>query len=604
MIAYMVIMIGVLAIIATAGYGVFTLLQSTERLAQASRNAARMEQVAIAVRSSLRSAASDGYLNAPSPEFFEGRPVVPSWLGSDSATPWGVRYGYCAYGALPAVGGDGTTQGFASASVDVDLGAYGVKPFVVRSAEPTGGRLIRALIVSPVLGQDSVPSCNDVTYSDGAFRVSGGTVQAVYESYSLATLLGGPFGSSAQMATVYVSNAASPGGNGTGASATNPMSLSAAMGLWKSGFYRDMVMDFAVTGVPYDLTGAYGSFDVPQFDAGRRVVLASRGAAPSARPQIRVASGGGFGGNLAFGSDVVIKDVDVPEGYLVLSKGARGRVEGSSLAGIALDGATASLSGVSVSQLLEAHGSKVTIAGSSVAAIAARASSTINLDTSDSGQIVVRDSVLDLGRGTQVSPSAGSPGVQAFGSKVSVSVGPSCAEGPVSVSRAGAAAAFDLYGSDLSFGGRDVAVVEAAVGQLYALDSSSTVRVSPRACGGVAVTPARLSGASFAACQSGAGGSCASLGAIPQDVGPRTTAVTADLACNGSGSTSGGICAVTATCPVGKVVSGGCDFAVGSGAAPILRRFKATSSSAFACEYARPDAVSTSTVTAVAQCSP
>lgn len=604
MIAYMVIMIAVLGIVAAAGYGVFTLLQSTERLAQASRNAARMEQVAIAVRSSLRSAASDGYLNAPAPDYLDGRPVLPAWLGSDSSTPWGVRYGYCAYGALPAVGGDPTDQGFPSASVSVDLGSYGVKPFVVRSAEPTGGRLVRALIVSPVLGQDAVPSCNDVTFSDGAFRVAGGTVQAVYESYSLSTLLGGPFGTSAQMATVYVSNTASPSGNGTGASATNPMSLAAAMGLWKSGFYRDMVMDFAVTGIPYNLTGAYASFDVPQFDAGRRVVLVSRGSTPTSRPQIRVANGGAFNGNLSFGSDVVIKDVDIPSGTLVLTKGARARVEGSGLAGIALDGASAVLSGVSVSQLVEAHGSRLVVASSTLGALTARAGSTVNVDTSDTGQIVVRDSALDLGRGTQIAPSAGSPGVQAFGSKVSVSVGPSCSEGPVSIARSGSAAAFDLYGSDLSFGGRDVAVIEAAVGELFSVDASSSVRVAPRACGGSAVMPARLQGLSFAACQAGAGGGCASLGLVPESLAPRTTQATADTLCNGSGPTSGGICLATAVCNAGKVVSGGCDFAVSSGAAPILRRFRQTSSNAFACEFGRADATSVATVSAIAQCAP
>lgn len=603
MITMMVIMLGVLAIIAAAGFGVFSVFQSTERLSQVSRNAARLEQAGIAVRSAMRSASGDGFLNVPAPEFVDGRPVLPAWLGADASTPWGVRYGYCAYGALPPAGGDGADQGFQSGSVDVDLGGYGVKPYVVRSSEPVGGRLVRAFVISPVAGQEAVPPCSDVTIADGVYRVAGGTVQPVYESYSLATLLGSAFGQSSQMATVYVSNAASVEGNKTGANAANPMTLAAAVQLWKTGFYRDIAFDFAATGVPYDLTGAIATFDTPAFSSGRRIAFLSRASQPSQRPVLRTSGPGGMDGSFVFGADVVVRGVGFPQGTVALVNGARGEFSDTSLGGLELDGASASVQSSTVTGGVAAHRSTLSVSGSSLAFVAARASSTIALDTSVTGQVVARDSRVDLGRGVQVDPGAGNAGVQAFGSTVNVSAGLSCAEPPVAIARSGAAAAFDLYGSNLFFGGRDVAVVEPAQGNLFAVDASSSVKVAPRACSGAAVMPSRLIGASLQACASGVGGGCAVVGPIPEDVGPRPTEQVSTSACSAAPGSGGASCQVTATCASGRVLSGGCDFAVTAGGPPVLQRFRQASPTTFVCQYGAAEG-SAANISAVAQCAP
>ena len=603
MITMMVIMLGVLAIIAAAGFGVFSVFQSTERLSQVSRNAARLEQAGIAVRSAMRSASGDGFLNVPAPEYVDGRPVLPAWLGSDVSTPWGVRYGYCAFGALPPAGGDGTEQGFQSGSVDVDLGGYGVKPYVVRSSEPVGGRLVRAFVISPVAGQDAVPPCSDVTIADGVYRVAGGTVQVVHESYSLATLLGSAFGQASQMATVYVSNATVIEGNKTGASPANPMTLASAMQLWKTGFYRDVAFDFAVTGIPYDLTGAVSNFDTPAFSSGRRIALLSRATQANDRPILRTAGPGGFDGAFVFGADVVAKGVRFAEGSVALVRGARGEFSDSLMAGLELDGSEASVSSSTVTGVLTAHRSKLSVSGSSVAYVAGRAGSVVALDTTLTGQVVVRDSRVDLGRGTQIDPGAGNAGVQAFGSVVNVSAGLSCSEPPVSIVRTGGAAAFDLYGSNLFFGGRDLAVIEAAPGSLFTVDASSTVKVAPRACGGVAVMPSRLSGTSLAACAAGVGGGCVVVGQIPEDVGPRPTEQVSTSACVAAAGSGGASCQVTATCTVGRVSSGGCDFAVTGGGTPVLQRFRQVSATQFVCQYGVGEG-SSANISAIAQCAP
>ena len=228
----LVIMIG---LIASVGMAVYSYQRSAETVSLAQRNAARMEQVAYAIRGGLRPALMNGPVLVPlgdpdgppvavalredgktavNPaeqvcidglvDYAAGHPTaafnqncrrmtVPRWLVSDDRTPWGGRYAFCPYaptaygdapaGALPSLTGFVRDAGSASYRIRTvtqrgrsyvlqsDPGPIRAMGAETASTTTAAEEIVGFLLSPPPHVRDKAPRCQDVVKADGAWIV-------------------------------------------------------------------------------------------------------------------------------------------------------------------------------------------------------------------------------------------------------------------------------------------------------------------------------------------------------------------------------------------------------------------------------------------------
>lgn len=240
MIGIFILAVIVVAITAAVGYSLVTEIRTGEIVSMAGRNAPRMDAAVSAVAASARPlAGGQPVVPAPSTDA-SGRSVLPAWVTTEGASPWGVPYGYCPY-ALPDRPDLGATvievagsQGEKRAIATVPLRAEGMeRSFVVVGARPPhdeddpGAPRVGAFILSAVPGSQSVPDCGSVVWKGGRYRVAGDVagIVAVVTSERLrdaATGLGA------------ILRWAAPDGTGDGRSRGEPAPLTSILEEWRS----------------------------------------------------------------------------------------------------------------------------------------------------------------------------------------------------------------------------------------------------------------------------------------------------------------------------------------------------------------------------------
>lgn len=238
MVSLLIITIMAISLVATTGYTAFTLVQSSDRIAQAQRSAGQMHKLAALIEANLRTLKNDGTLYAPAPkERPDGKTELPVWLMPGVQTPWGVPYGYCVFAPAP----DQVSPSIVTTPWPQD-GAPGARSYVL-SAPAAPAEIARAgiiaAIVAPAIGSDTMPDCAGLTMKDGQLTLPAGSA------------LGVTRGSSADLAAVAASAtvrrhvAPTQLGDGSGTTAADAMSLTAALGLWQATQPNGMVLRLA-----------------------------------------------------------------------------------------------------------------------------------------------------------------------------------------------------------------------------------------------------------------------------------------------------------------------------------------------------------------------
>ncbi|MBP2313982.1 hypothetical protein [Azospirillum soli] len=235
MVSFLLITIMAISLVATTGYTAFTLVQSSDKVAQAQRSAGQMHKLAALVEANLRTLKNDGVLYPPAPkENADGSMELPAWLVPGMRTPWGAAYGYCVF--APAE--DAVAERIVTAAWPQE-GAAGARAYAIAApaAPPEVARAgVLAAVLAPSIGSDKLPSCASLTMKDGLLSVPGGSVVAVTRGASadLAAI--------AAAATVRRHVAPEAMGDGSGTTPANAMTLTAALGLWQATQPATMVL--------------------------------------------------------------------------------------------------------------------------------------------------------------------------------------------------------------------------------------------------------------------------------------------------------------------------------------------------------------------------
>lgn len=333
MFALFILMMGVLALAAIAGYTVFSTSQSSLVMSAVQRNVAEMDIAAVLLRQAVRIVdPSTGTAHVPmgvplDPDTGSGRTIIPAWVAGSARTPWGVPFGYCPYAPV-----EGNTTGAVLAMVRGDGGStYQVQtrpgftgatdePYVVQgsrgshASDGPDAPAVLAFIVSPAVNSRDVPDCADIAWIDGSWRAAGdvqGTVRAI-APVQLADSTGP--GASASM-TRYVS----PDGAGKGLYATAPETLSMALAEWK--FFRPLAMTIRLAPGRYSLSSGdldLGGLDEASFGRSLRLVGSGSGAG---RTTLQAAAGSWF----RFPVDATLTNITV-SGNLGLEAGTGARL--------------------------------------------------------------------------------------------------------------------------------------------------------------------------------------------------------------------------------------------------------------------------------------
>ncbi|BAI73740.1 hypothetical protein AZL_a02090 (plasmid) [Azospirillum sp. B510] len=261
-----------ISLVATTGYTAYTMVEASNRVSQAQRSMADMHRLAALVEANLRVLDNDGVASPPAPEDPPTRPAagasaatqaaatqaakpqaatgkaaakaqaqpagtLPRWLMPGTRTPWGAVYGYCVF--APAADRAAAQIRTAPWPAGTTSGARGyVAAAPAPSAELARAGVIAA-IVAPPIGSTTLPDCAALTFSDGRIEVPEGSAVAVTRGASadLAAL--------AASATVTRHVAPATQGDGTGTSAADAMSLSAALGHWQATRPATMILRLA-----------------------------------------------------------------------------------------------------------------------------------------------------------------------------------------------------------------------------------------------------------------------------------------------------------------------------------------------------------------------
>lgn len=343
MIGIFVLAIVVVAIVAAVGYGLISEIRTSEIVSMAGRNAPRMDAAISALAASARQL-SGGQPVVPAPASdATGRAILPSWVSSDGATPWGVPYGYCPY-AVPdrpdiqstssqALGGQGERRDIATTQLNAE-GAD--RPFVVagerapRSDDEPQAPKVAAFLLSPVPGATDVPDCGSVLWKGGRYRVAG-SIPGIVSVLTTERLRDAGSGLGA------VLRWASPTGTGDGRSKGSAAPLSTILSEWRSVRPTRAVVRLVGAG-PHSVSvddlalnarggGREGSLEISSDQDGRALL---------AGPQ--------SGGRLDVGIDLSLTNVGFSNALGVsVRSGGRLTATGSVLKHLLLDGGDAVL---------------------------------------------------------------------------------------------------------------------------------------------------------------------------------------------------------------------------------------------------------------------
>lgn len=256
MIAIFILAVLSLLVAGMASYAVITSIRSSEMITLIGRNASQMDAIASALKSNIRGISSyDSTSNSYVTRLFLPTPdvdapaaptasYVPSWVMPNSRTPWGTSYAFCAYAPVPLGGPLGSAaaitplpyasdagSGIPSGTHDLTAPDGSVRSFMVSGARPANASddgpapAVLGFIISPLFNSLAMPSCGDVAWRGGAFRINNGTVVAITDDAATRNSVSVP-----AVMTRYVS----PNGGGDGGSAQLPATLSNALAEWKS----------------------------------------------------------------------------------------------------------------------------------------------------------------------------------------------------------------------------------------------------------------------------------------------------------------------------------------------------------------------------------
>jgi hypothetical protein len=239
-----------------ASYTVYTAIQTSEMLTLIGRNASQMDAVAAVLKSSIRGISSyDPESNSYATRLFLPTPdvdapaapsksYVPSWVATNARSPWGASYAYCAYAPAPLGGslGSGAAatplpyasdagDGIPSGTHDLTAPDGSVHSYMVSGARPANpsddgpAPAVLGFILSPAFNSKSMPSCSDVAWRGGTFRVANGIVMAITDDAATRAGIAVP---------AVMTRFASPGGGGDGGSAQSRATLSDILAEWKA----------------------------------------------------------------------------------------------------------------------------------------------------------------------------------------------------------------------------------------------------------------------------------------------------------------------------------------------------------------------------------
>lgn len=294
-----------ISLVATTGYTAYTMVDASNRVSQAQRNAAEMHRLAALVEANLRTLGNDGVAAPPAPEPLSvpkkaadaaaaaAKPAaaaqagaqpantqpsgaqpagaLPRWLLPGTRTPWGSVYGYCVYApAADRAAAQVRVGGWPSDAVPGARSYVAAAPAAPADVAAAG---IVAAIVAPPIGSSTLPDCAALSFKDGHLTAPAGNAVAVTRGASadLAAL--------AASATVsrYVAPVAL--GDGSGTTPVDAMPLAAALGHWQATRPATMVLRLAPGRheVPAVLLQALA--DDPAMEGGRALRLVLRGEA-------------------------------------------------------------------------------------------------------------------------------------------------------------------------------------------------------------------------------------------------------------------------------------------------------------------------------------
>lgn len=244
MFSIIILAIFAIGLIASVGYAVISQTQATMTLVMIQEDAQNLGRVAAALEANLRPVTPGGPLRAPlGTASSAGYMTLPAWLPVAGRSPWGADYLYCPYapqdsiaagtGAVTVVSGpDGESYTVDTAQSAMTQGA----DYVAASETPPVAGVIAILASADI--NAATPSCASLLLSGGDFQLAGGNVRVI-------TSAGADIHSQSLNRNTALTLYITPNGSGSGLHAGDRISLSGAVGLWKTGHVDSAVFDLA-----------------------------------------------------------------------------------------------------------------------------------------------------------------------------------------------------------------------------------------------------------------------------------------------------------------------------------------------------------------------
>ncbi|MFZ3481742.1 hypothetical protein [Sphingomonas sp. 3-13AW] len=410
------IVIGVLlvSLASFSGWMLIEQMSLTLSVADQRENIRRLDMAADAVAAKLGSpaGANPGAIYAPAPMAGSGAypyTQLPDWIPGVHSTVAGVPFRYCAY--APDKGAVRISDAPNSYLLIGDV----VENVKLLPFQPAG------IVISAGLNGSVPPACNDVDVVEGRVVVPGGLARIVsgVKSVSDAQLTDG------SSFEVW----AAPGAAGRGTSPADPISLTAAMNVWKLKLPKSMVIHLPAGAVFADEGGTLsGAFSMGSERAG--TVRSSK---------LTIASAGGsvIWADTAFDpqGSLALSGVSMPQTVVVLGSFNSASFQGSQVKGVRVaSGSSAAFNGNATVQ-----GDGLVVAGTATVEgglVVSGTSSGSLIDVQSSGRLMLSGATLSLANGSR--------GIELHGD---LSGG-----GTISVSSVGAAVALQ-DGSRMAFEG-------------------------------------------------------------------------------------------------------------------------------------------------------
>jgi hypothetical protein len=181
MIALFIIIIMAIALIATAGYGIMALMDSSSIAINLQRNVVRLDIIGSAIRAGIRM--EDGRVLVPVSNDYSTR--LTTSVAPFSKTTWGKDIIYCPVSPNGPVAGNeehilGDDYSVTTRIVGGLTYVSGGGPGDQTLLEIMRARHVIALLISPdINGSHPTPKCSDVTFANEMFSVTGGDVTPI-----------------------------------------------------------------------------------------------------------------------------------------------------------------------------------------------------------------------------------------------------------------------------------------------------------------------------------------------------------------------------------------------------------------------------------------